>query len=112
MAKMSHTPSPLYSKIYALVRRIPAGHVNSYGQIAAQVGTSARVVGFAMAALPHGSDVPWHRVVNSKGQISHRNNSEGAMLQQRLLEAEGVIVSGNQFNLNQYLWLPYSHSDK
>ena len=56
---------------YALGREtleIPAGKVATYGQIAVLVGTGARQVGYAMAALPH-DDVPWQRVINSQGKL-------------------------------------------
>jgi methylated-DNA-protein-cysteine methyltransferase related protein len=72
---------------------IPAGKVATYGQIAELVGgCTARMAGYAMAAVPDGSDVPWHRVINSKGGISLK---EGADEQRFLLESEGV-----QFKLN------------
>ena len=82
--------SPLYNRIYALVRQIPPGRVITYGGIARQVGCTARTVGFAMAALPAGHDVPWQRVINSQGQVSPRRNDDGALIQRQLLEAEGV----------------------
>ena len=50
----------LYERIYAAVRQIPVGRVATYGQIARLVGgCSAQMVGFALAALSNGSDVPW-----------------------------------------------------
>ena len=83
-------PDQLFPRIYALVRRIPAGHVTSYGQLARLVGTTPRTVGFAMAALPPGADVPWQRVINSQGRVSPRTDGEGNILQRDLLEAEGI----------------------
>ena len=79
-----------YDRIYALVRRIPPGRVASYGQIAGYLpGVTARMVGYAMAALSDGGDVPWHRVINSRGEISARPGG-GPAEQQRLLDQEGV----------------------
>jgi methylated-DNA-protein-cysteine methyltransferase related protein len=96
--------TPLYHSIYALVRQIPEGKVSSYGRIAKVIGTTARTVGFAMAALPPGSDVPWQRVINSQGKISRRTDGEGNILQQDLLELEGVKFSNQgKVNLNSYL---------
>ncbi|MGH8372756.1 MAG: MGMT family protein [Gammaproteobacteria bacterium] len=85
-------PGPsIYERIYAEVRRIPRGRVSTYGGIARRLGgCSARQVGYAMAALPAGSRVPWHRVINHKGEISLR---EGAERQRALLAAEGVQFS-------------------
>ena len=63
----------LYGRIYAVVHHIPPGQVATYGQIARMVGRcTARAVGYAMAALPCDTDVPWHRVINSQGKISPR----------------------------------------
>jgi methylated-DNA-protein-cysteine methyltransferase-like protein len=94
---MPRTPSTdpsrtIYQRIYAEVRRIPRGRVSTYGGIARRLGgCTARQVGYAMAALPDGSRVPWHRVINHKGAISIR---DGADRQRMLLEAEGI-----RFNL-------------
>jgi len=83
-------PSPLYQQIYALVKQIPPGQVTTYGRIGQLLGCSARTVGFAMAALRPGSDVPWQRVINREGKVSPRRDGEGNLLQQELLQAEGV----------------------
>ena len=96
--------SPLYQQIYALVRQVPPGRVTTYGRIGKRVGCTARTVGFAMAALPPGSDVPWQRVINSQGRVSHRRDGEGNLLQQDLLQAEGVAFSrSGTIDLQNYL---------
>lgn len=83
--------TPLFEVIFEVVRSIPQGTVASYGQIAEVVGRcSPLMVGFAMAAVPFDSDVPWHRVVNSQGKISPRGNGDGEQMQRILLEAEGI----------------------
>jgi methylated-DNA-protein-cysteine methyltransferase related protein len=80
-----------YDAIYQQVRKIPRGRVATYGQIAALVGRcTARMVGYAMAAVPEGSTVPWHRVINSLGAISPRAHGDGAARQKTLLRSEGV----------------------
>ncbi len=79
-----------YERIYALVRLIPPGQVASYGQLARLAGCGARMAGYAMAAVPAGGDVPWHRVINSQGRVSERRGGGGTAEQQRLLVAEGV----------------------
>jgi methylated-DNA-protein-cysteine methyltransferase-like protein len=90
-ARGTSATQSVYQRIYAEVRRIPRGRVSTYGGIARRLGgCSARQVGYAMAALPEGSRVPWHRVINHKGEISLR---EGAARQRALLEAEGVIFN-------------------
>jgi methylated-DNA-protein-cysteine methyltransferase-like protein len=85
----------LYQRIYALVKQIPLGEVVSYGTLARMVGTTPRVVGFALAALPEQSDVPWQRVINSQGRVSARKDSDRAILQRALLEAEGVCFNAS-----------------
>ncbi len=83
--------APTYERIYAVVRQIPPGKVSTYGQVSAIVGgCTARMVGYAMAALPFDTDVPWQRVINRQGQISPRGTGTGSALQRQLLEAEGV----------------------
>jgi methylated-DNA-protein-cysteine methyltransferase-like protein len=96
----------LYQRIWAVVRQIPPGKVATYGQIAAIVGDcTARMVGYAMAATPAEGDVPWQRVINSQGKISLRAHSDGALLQRRLLEEEGVRFDANsKVNLRAYRW--------
>ena len=81
----------VYARIYAAVTQIPKGRVSSYGRISKLAGGgSARLVGYAMSALPEASDVPWQRVVNSKGEISPRSSGDSHQLQRWLLEDEGV----------------------
>ncbi len=81
-----------WETIYRAVRSVPRGRVASYGQIAELAGLEghARQVGYALHALPDGSGVPWHRVINAKGEISPRSAGDSHELQRMLLEAEGV----------------------
>jgi len=96
---------PPYSQIYVAVHQVPPGYVTTYGAVARQVGCTARTVGFAMAALPPGHDVPWQRVINSQGRVSPRANGDGSHVQQVLLEAEGVCFDDRQrVDLERYTW--------
>jgi len=81
-----------WETIYRAVRNVPRGRVASYGQIAELAGLEghARQVGYALHALPDGSGVPWHRIINAKGEISPRSAGDSHELQRMLLEAEGV----------------------
>jgi methylated-DNA-protein-cysteine methyltransferase-like protein len=99
-------PEPTYEQIYLIVRQIPPGKVATYGQIAAILGLpTPRMVGYALAAVPAGSDVPWQRVINAQGKISLRANSESNFLQRQLLEDEGVQFDANsRVNLRRYRW--------
>lgn len=101
---MSKSPSPLYQQIYALVRKISPGSVSTYGQLGQLIGCTARTVGFALAALPPGSDVPWQRVINSQGKVSPRRDGDGNLLQYDMLVAEGVCFDANgRIDLRRYL---------
>lgn len=99
------TDDRLYSRIYALVRRVPQGQVTTYQEISRKIGCTARTVGFALAALPSGHDVPWQRVINSQGRVSSRVDGDGHLVQRLLLEAEGVRFDDRQqVDLERYGW--------
>lgn len=100
-----------YTTIYAAVRQIPRGRVATYGQIAelAHLPGQARLVGYALYRIDmQHSDIPWHRVVNAKGQISHSPLRRGTDYWQRsLLEAEGIrFNTADKLDLQTYLWRP------
>ena len=98
---------PLYQRIYEMVRQIPPGKVATYGQIARLVGgCTPRMVGFSMAALSEGSEVPWQRVINYKGKISPHGFGYGSALQRQLLEEEGVVFDlEGKLDFNTFGWL-------
>lgn len=102
------TPAGKRERIYAVIRRIPAGRVATYGQVAALAGLrgQARLVGYALAALDVDSDVPWHRVVNARGAISLPANGHSALIQRARLDAEGVEFRGGRIPLERWGWRP------
>ena len=98
-----------YALIWLWIRRIPRGRVATYGQIAELAGLDghARQVGYALHNLPTASDVPWHRVVNARGEISPRNSGDSHELQRMLLESEGIDFDlRGRLDLAQYQWRP------
>lgn len=98
-----------YQHIYAVVRRIPRGRVATYGQVATLAGLAghARQVGYALHALPAGTTVPWHRVVNASGGISHRAIPGGELVQYQLLAREGVPLDARgRVALAKAQWAP------
>ena len=99
-----------YEQIYEVVRKIPRGQVATYGQIAKIVGRcTARMVGYAMAALRPGTGVPWQRVVNHQGEISTRSRGDGAIRQRRLLQTEGIRFDRRgRINLKKVRWISTS----
>ncbi|MEP7327242.1 MAG: MGMT family protein [Gemmatimonadota bacterium] len=102
-------PSATYARIYVVVRRIPRGRVATYGQVAQLAGLAghARQVGYALHELPDDSSVPWHRVVNARGEISVRRSTGPDRLQRMLLEEEdaGFDLRG-RINLARVGWRP------
>lgn len=86
----------IFERVYLVVRRIPAGKVATYGEIARTVGTTARVVGFALHVNPYSDDkkadfVPCHRVVDRNGRLAPSFAFGGAREQYLRLKAEKVI---------------------
>ena len=103
--------SPAYrERVYQLVLRIPAGRVMSYGLVARVLGAGydARAVGNVMFATPDdGRSIPWHRVINSQGGCSTAGRTKPPDLQQRLLEAEGIVFNDKGFcKIEKYQWMP------
>jgi methylated-DNA-protein-cysteine methyltransferase related protein len=103
---------PTSAQVFAIVSRIPAGKVATYGQLAKLIGKPrhARHVGNALANTPENVTIPWHRVVNSEGRISQRRTnwqSGSDELQRILLEAEGVVFDDSgKIRLRDYQWEP------
>src|SRR5262245_22195880 len=85
--------SPFTRRVLSVVRRIPAGRVATYGDVAAAAGKprAARAVGNIMRECG-GRDVPCHRVVAAAGRLGGYGGNLG--LKRALLRAEGVLVSG------------------
>jgi len=103
------SPSPLHTRIWIVVGRIPKGRVATYGQVAELAGLprQPRLVGYALNALPDGSRVPWHRVINARGEISARSEPSGEHRQRRMLEDEGVrFDDAGRVSLARYRWKP------
>jgi len=112
---MNYTPPPhqqtYYEHVWAVVRQVPFARVATYGQIAKLISpphevssedyqtSASRWVGLAMAVCP--DDVPWHRVINSQGKISHRPQ---AGEQKKCLEDEGVLFFNGKLDLGEYQW--------
>jgi len=99
--------SNAYRRIWDVVRRVPPGRVVTYGQVASLAGMPrrARQVGYAMHSLPEGSDVPWQRVINSRGEVSPRSTPGWDDVQRRLLEAEGVRFDrAGRVDLERFRW--------
>ena len=94
--------------ILEAVRRIPRGHVCTYGNVADVAGLPrrARLVGTVLRQTPGSRNLPWHRVINAGGRISFPVGSEAYARQRRKLEAEGIVFVGGRIDLKRYGWPP------
>ena len=98
-----------FERIYQQVARVPVGKVVTYGQIADLAGLPgrARQVGYALHALPSGSDLPWHRVINARGEVSRRAELGWEGFQRQMLEDEGVVFDTRErVDLKRFRWDP------
>ena len=98
-----------FERVWALVAKIPAGTVATYGQIAALLGNprAARTVGWALHSMPDDLDIPWHRVINGKGRISLDCGEHDPHLQRVLLEKEAILFDARGFvDLQRFQWRP------
>jgi methylated-DNA-protein-cysteine methyltransferase-like protein len=96
------------ARVFELVEQIPFGRVMTYGQIAAILGGkfSAQVVCLALHSAS-GEEIPWQRVITSQGRCGSGKIFLPYNVQQKLLEAEGVLFDEkSRCNLKKYQWLP------
>ena len=96
----------LPARIVATIRRVPPGAVATYGQIAAEAGAPrrARLVGHVLRQLPPDSGVPWHRIVNARGELSLPAGSDSWRRQRARLEQEGVVFVAGRIDLARFRW--------
>ena len=99
---------PMRKAFYEVVGRVPYGKVVTYGQVADLAGFPgrARQVGYALAGMPEGMDLPWHRVINAQGKVSPRAHTQFDKFQHVLLEEEGIVFSGGRIDLKRFRWCP------
>ena len=97
------TDSPT-KRIYEAVKRIPKGHVATYGKVAEMAGNPkmSRAVGNALHKNPDPEHIPCFRVVNSKGELAGAFAFGGDGAQAKLLEADGVEVVNGKVDLKKY----------
>lgn len=96
-----------FLRVYEIVAQIPQGKVATYGQIAEILGekSNARVVGWAMRAVPSDLKLPCHRVVNRLGEMSPGYVFGSRELQREILQSEGIIFKRDgTINLKKSLW--------
>ena len=94
---MTRTDGNTFKRIYDVVRRIPKGHVATYGMVAALAGNPrmSRVVGYALHVNPDPGHIPCYRVVNRFGEVSSAFAFGGGNAQRDMLLADGVEFDEN-----------------
>ena len=104
---VSPDSAPFRARVLALVERIPAGRVMTYGQLATLAGSpgAARQVGYIMNAHAE-SALPWQRVINAQGAVSTDKLGFGD-IQRNLLVAEGIAFDALlRCDLKRLQWWP------
>ncbi|MBN2379934.1 MGMT family protein [candidate division WOR-3 bacterium] len=94
-------------KVVDSIKRIPRGKVATYGLVAMMAGNrhGARQVVRILHTQTGKHDLPWHRVINSKGTISL--TGEGYRIQRQMLAQEGVeFDSSDKVDFERFLWIP------
>ena len=98
-----------YEDVYDITKLIPKGRVCTYGNIADYLGLgSARMVGWALNQVSKNDhDIPAHRVVNRKGELSGRVHFNPPSSMQDRLEKDGILVENHQVvNFKNLIWHP------
>jgi methylated-DNA-protein-cysteine methyltransferase-like protein len=95
-------------EVYTLIRKIPAGKVATYGQVAALVGNpkAARAIGMCMRTNPDAPRTPCHRIVSSDGSMTGYSAGNGVSSKKELLLKEGVVFKGEKVDLTISQWHP------
>lgn len=100
--------TPFTSQVISIIQHIPEGKVMTYGQIAALAGSprAARQVVRILHSMSKKHKLPWHRVVNAKGQIGFADD-EYFQIQKFSLESEGIEFGMNdRIDLGKYQFHP------
>ncbi len=81
-------------KVWAAMCEIPTGAVRSYGDLAHEIGSSARAVGTACGKNPIPIIVPCHRILSTGGGIGGYSGRGGTETKRQLLDLEGYDFGG------------------
>lgn len=96
-----------YERVYDVVAKIPRGQVSTYGRIARFLGiaSGARMVGYALNNIGQ-SDIPAHRVVNRRGELTGRAHFSGDTMRERLRQEGVTFVDEYQVDIETHIWDP------
>ena len=96
--------NPFTKKSIEIIKSIPEGSIMTYGQIARAAGSprGARQVVRILHSMSHTYDLPWHRVINAKGDIAIKDD-ESHFVEVSLLKSEGIeIDEHDRINVKRY----------
>ncbi|MFY4776128.1 MGMT family protein [Metabacillus sp. RGM 3146] len=98
---------PFTERAIAIIKEIPEGKVMTYGQIAALAGSprGARQIVRILHSMSRKYSLPWHRVINSKGEVAIKDD-EGSFSQKALLQAEGIVIQQSCIDLETFQYHP------
>ncbi|EFY89023.1 MGMT family protein [Metarhizium acridum CQMa 102] len=107
----SDEAAAFFHAVYSAVQEIPHGKVTSYAHIATLVGMCMKHLSSDASHRFNNANVPWQRVINSKGVISPRSQPGGAQNQAEALRDEGVQVTRGAMgelmvDFDEYGWFP------
>lgn len=93
-------------QVINLVKKIPKGKIASYGQIAKLTDkpNASRGVSWVLYTCSKSYNLPWHRVINSKGKISFPKGTINYKKQKNYLQSEGVYFVDEQLDMKKYQW--------
>ncbi|NDI33859.1 MGMT family protein [Chengkuizengella sediminis] len=95
-------------QVLKIIKQIPSGKVMTYGQIAQLAGSprGARQVVRILHSMSQKHKLPWHRVINAKGEIGIADE-ELFFIQKMSLESEGIKFNTHRtLNLATYQYHP------
>lgn len=96
-----------FEDVLEVVKLIPIGRVSTYGAIARYLGTSPRLVGWALNTVNGREDIPAHRVVNRNGVLTGKIHFPTQTSMQEQLEKESVLLKNDQIqNFQNHFWDP------
>ena len=88
-------------EVIKIIKEIPEGFVMTYGQVAGNK-RAARQVAWILSSMSQKYKLPWQRVINAKGEISHTGSE-----QRELLELEGIQFGlQGRVDLSKYQYVP------
>ena len=99
---------PFTQKVIEIIKAIPEGKVMTYGQIAGAAGSQrgARQVVRILHSMSAAHSLPWHRVVNTRGEFALQGE-EARWSQEAALASEGVEVDARgTIDLERYRHVP------